>query len=51
VAAGFLLVEEAGGRVTRTDGSPLDTFAADCIASNGPLHPILSEHLGRGVPA
>ena len=41
IAAGVLLVEEAGGRVTGMDGGPLDLFAGHIIASNGPLHPLM----------
>lgn len=39
-AAGQLLVEEAGGRATRLDGSPLNVFDGGhgLIASNGYLH-------------
>lgn len=39
IAAGVLLVEEAGGRVTGMDDRPLDVFAGHVIATNGPLHP------------
>ena len=38
VAAGALIVEEAGGRVTGMDGSPFDPAAAHLVASNGQLH-------------
>ena len=38
VAAGALIVEEAGGRVTGMDGSPFDPAAAHLIASNGQVH-------------
>jgi myo-inositol-1(or 4)-monophosphatase len=38
VAAGALIVEEAGGRVTGMDGAPFDTAAAHLIASNGRVH-------------
>ena len=38
VMAGALLVEEAGGRVTRFDGAPLRLSADETLASNGPLH-------------
>ena len=36
--AGALMVEEAGGRVTRFDGSALRLRADETLASNGPLH-------------
>jgi myo-inositol-1(or 4)-monophosphatase len=38
VAAGALIVEEAGGHVTGMDGSPFDAAAAHLIASNGAVH-------------
>jgi myo-inositol-1(or 4)-monophosphatase len=37
-AAGSLLVEEAGGRVTALDGSPLDLERPSVLASNGIIH-------------
>jgi myo-inositol-1(or 4)-monophosphatase len=38
VAAGALLVEEAGGRMTGIDGAPFDAAAGHLIASNGTVH-------------
>ena len=38
VAAGVLLVEEAGGRVTHYDGSPFNIYATHIAASNGLIH-------------
>jgi myo-inositol-1(or 4)-monophosphatase len=38
VAAGALVVEEAGGRVTGMDGTPFDPAAAHLVASNGSVH-------------
>ncbi|HEX8557093.1 MAG TPA: inositol monophosphatase family protein [Pyrinomonadaceae bacterium] len=38
VAAGVLLVEESGGRVTHYDGSAFDIYGARLAASNGILH-------------
>jgi myo-inositol-1(or 4)-monophosphatase len=38
VAAGALIVEEAGGRVTGMDGTPFDPAAAHLVASNGRVH-------------
>jgi myo-inositol-1(or 4)-monophosphatase len=38
VAAGALLVEEAGGRVTNLEGGPLDLDAPSVVASNGMIH-------------
>jgi myo-inositol-1(or 4)-monophosphatase len=39
VAAGGIIVAEAGGLVTGFDGSPFDPFAGQIVASNGALHP------------
>ena len=38
VAAGVLLVEEAGGRVSHYDGRPFDTYTPPILASNGLIH-------------
>jgi myo-inositol-1(or 4)-monophosphatase len=38
IAAGALLIEEAGGRVSAIDGSPLDLAGGSVAASNGRLH-------------
>jgi len=38
VAAGGLMVEEAGGRLTAITGAPLDLEAPTVIASNGRIH-------------
>jgi len=38
ISAGALIVEEAGGRVTGTDGSPFASRRGNILASNGPLH-------------
>jgi fructose-1,6-bisphosphatase/inositol monophosphatase family enzyme len=48
VAAGGLLVIEAGGRVTDVAGSPAPAawgFGRNVVASNGPLHAPLTAHL------
>jgi myo-inositol-1(or 4)-monophosphatase len=37
-AAGVLLVEEAGGNVTKLDGSPFQLFEPDLLATNGKIH-------------
>jgi myo-inositol-1(or 4)-monophosphatase len=41
VAAGVVLVREAGGTITNVDGSEYDPYTPDAVASNGPLHPAL----------
>ena len=38
VAAGALIVEEAGGRITHYDGSAFDIYTAPILASNGLIH-------------
>jgi fructose-1,6-bisphosphatase/inositol monophosphatase family enzyme len=45
-----VLVREAGGSVTNIDGTPLDPYTPDALASNSPLHPLLLEAL-RGEPS
>lgn len=45
VLAGGLMVEEAGGRVSRFDGQPIATSAAEVVASNGRLHDAMLEAL------
>lgn len=53
VAAGALLVLEAGGAVTAVDGSPYDVRGGSIAASNGRLHGALLAALreARGAPA
>jgi myo-inositol-1(or 4)-monophosphatase len=53
-AAGVLIVEEAGGRVTRFDGSPFTVDSRETLASNGLLHEALMAEFtdifsGRGM--
>lgn len=48
VAAGIVLVREAGGQVTNIDGTPHDLWTLDALASNGPLHPILVDIFRKG---
>jgi myo-inositol-1(or 4)-monophosphatase len=53
-AAGALLVQEAGGRVTRFDGSPFRLDSREVLASNGPIHQELLTNFeeifaGRGL--
>lgn len=44
-AAGWLLVEEAGGRVTGFDGAPYDFSNEGILASNGRVHEAMREVL------
>ncbi len=48
VAAGTLLVREAGGRVTGFRGEPADPFAGRIVASNGLIHEPLLQMLSLG---
>ncbi|HEV7858048.1 MAG TPA: inositol monophosphatase family protein [Pyrinomonadaceae bacterium] len=47
VAAGVLLVEEAGGRSSHYDGSPFDIYTPPIIASNGLIHEAMMSVLQR----
>ena len=47
VAAGGLIVEEAGGRLTAITGGPLDLEAPTVIASNGRIHDAMLAVLGE----
>jgi myo-inositol-1(or 4)-monophosphatase len=53
-AAGALIVEEAGGKVTRFDGSPFELDSRETLASNGLVHEVLVREFeeifaGRGL--
>jgi myo-inositol-1(or 4)-monophosphatase len=53
-AAGALIVEEAGGKVSRFDGSPFTIDSSETLASNGLIHPALVKEFqeifaGRGL--
>ena len=50
VAAGRLIVEEAGGRVTDCQGQPLPLAAGSLLASNRHLHDELLEQVQRSGP-
>jgi len=55
-AAGVLIVEEAGGKVTRFDGSPFELNSRETLASNGLIHEALLQEFkdifaGRGLEA
>jgi myo-inositol-1(or 4)-monophosphatase len=50
VAAGALIVEEAGGRVSNMDGSALDLSGARIIASNDRLHQQMIETIRTTRP-
>ena len=48
VAGAAVLIREAGGQITTTDGQPFDPFRPDTLASNGPLHPVMLRVLTQG---
>lgn len=37
-AAGWIIIEEAGGRVTKLDGSPFDNYSSSLLCTNGKIH-------------
>ena len=45
VAAGALIVTEAGGQVTGLGGQPFDLYAKEILASNGRIHPAMQRIL------
>ncbi len=49
VAAGKLLVEEAGGCMTDLGGTPFDIYGNECLASNGLLHDSMVQVAVRGA--
>jgi myo-inositol-1(or 4)-monophosphatase len=55
-AAGVLIVQEAGGKVTRFDGSPFEINSRETAASNGLIHAALLQEFtdifaGQGLEA
>lgn len=50
VAVSSLLVAEAGGRVTRVDGSPFDVEGPDALFTNAALHDPLVQLLREDIP-
>ncbi|MTJ06936.1 MULTISPECIES: inositol monophosphatase family protein [unclassified Anabaena] len=50
VAAGIILVQEAGGKVTAYDGSPIQIESGRILATNGYLHDSLSQTLIQVPP-
>jgi myo-inositol-1(or 4)-monophosphatase len=50
VAAGVLIVTEAGGRVTNLDGSPLGLDARKILTSKGKLHRTMRETIAKAWP-
>jgi len=50
VAAGSLIIEEARGRISNMDGSPLDLEGANILASNGKLHQQMIDVIAEARP-
>lgn len=50
IAAGALIVTEAGGKVTNTSGGPFDAHSGEAVASNGAIHDGLVTELARVRP-
>ena len=47
VAAGALIVQEAGGTVTDVRGGPFDPHSGEAVATNGAIHEELVRELGK----
>ncbi len=47
VAAGCLIIMEAGGKITNFQGKPFDIYKDDIAASNGLIHDAMLELLGQ----
>jgi len=47
IAAGVVLIEEAGGKVTSYDGGKLILDSGQILATNGSIHTILGDELRR----
>ena len=45
-AAGFVILEEAGGRVTDFSGRPFSVYGKQLLASNGKIHEEMIRELG-----
>lgn len=50
LAAGVILLEEAGGRVTAYDQKPFDIWSGRILATNGRIHQSVSEELMKVTP-
>jgi myo-inositol-1(or 4)-monophosphatase len=50
LAAGVVLVEEAGGKVTAYDGGEFDLKSGRILATNGHLHDVMSQELVQTKP-
>ncbi len=48
LAAGALILEEAGGRITNLSGGVFDIYLGECLASNGLIHPAMESVIRKG---
>lgn len=48
IAAGMVIIKEAGGMVTSFDGSPFDLYGTEILASNGVIHDQMISVLIKG---
>jgi len=46
IAAGWLIIEESGGKITGLDGNPTSIYSEEILASNGLLHDEMVRTLG-----
>ncbi|RDJ93200.1 hypothetical protein B4Q13_23530, partial [Lacticaseibacillus rhamnosus] len=51
VAAGTLIVRQAGGLVTHPDGTPFNVHNGQIVASNAALHPALHPAVYKSLPS
>lgn len=49
VAAGFLVIQEAGGKVSNFSGKPFGIYSKEILASNAALHPAMVKVLGSSL--
>lgn len=47
IAAGIIIVKEAGGKVSQFNGEPVDIFKGEILASNGLIHSQMQELLEK----
>jgi len=48
-AAGWVIIEEAGGRVTNSGGQPFDMFVPSLLCTNGRVHEEMLEVLRQAA--
>jgi myo-inositol-1(or 4)-monophosphatase len=48
IAAGYLIVQEAGGKITNFDGNPYTIYDKETLATNGYIHDDMLFHINQG---